>query len=104
MIIPIEINEDLDKLNKTSGYFNDICYPSTSDVNTDITLKDRKEYFIRNNKTVCQDGCDFEYYDNTKKKVKCSCYPKELSLTSALMFIIKYSLLKMELFTIFYFI
>ena len=26
ILVPVEINEDLDILNGTSGYYNDICY------------------------------------------------------------------------------
>ena len=45
--IPIEINDNVDKYNTSSGYFNDICYPTTSDDDTDISLQDRKnEYAI----------------------------------------------------------
>ena len=39
--VPVEITESLDKLNTSSDYFNDICYKSTSDSDTDILLKDR---------------------------------------------------------------
>ena len=59
--IPIEISksENLDKLNTSSDYFNDVCYVASSDSGTDILLKDRKEEFIENNKTVCQDDLRF---------------------------------------------
>ena len=43
---PVIINENLDTLNSKSGYFNDICYPFTSDSGTDLLLKDRKKEFI----------------------------------------------------------
>ena len=75
--VPVEINESLDKLNTTSGYFNDICYTSTSDSGTDISLKDRRNEFINNNKTVCQENCDFSEYDSDIKKANCSCQVKE---------------------------
>ena len=79
IIIPLNISENLDKLNTSSGYFNDVCYKSTSDSGTDITLKNRRDEFIEENKTVCQDGCDFTYYNNSIKKVTCSCEVKETS-------------------------
>ena len=76
--IPIIINEDIDKLNSSSGYYNDICYSTTSESGTDIILKDRKEDFIKNNKTVCQDDCIFSEYNNYSiSKAKCSCKIKE---------------------------
>ena len=77
LIIPIIISENLDKLNTSSAYFNDICYKTNSDYGTDIILKDRKEEFIKENKTICQDGCDFSNYNNIYKIAKCSCEVKE---------------------------
>ena len=44
--MPIEINEDLDKLNRSSGYYNDIYYTSTTEDGTDILLKDRQRQNI----------------------------------------------------------
>ena len=75
--VPVTISENLDKLNTSSGYYNDICYTATSDSGTDISLKDRKNEFIKGNKTVCQDDCDFADYDYTTQKAKCSCKVKE---------------------------
>ena len=46
LIIPIIISENLDKLNTSSGYYNDLCYTTTSESGTDISLKDRKNEFI----------------------------------------------------------
>ena len=63
--VPIDISGNIDKLNCSSEYFNDICYTTTSDTGTDIILKDRKDEFINNNKTVCQDDCDFSEYNFT---------------------------------------
>ena len=77
--IPIVITENLDKLNSSSGYYNDICYVATSNIGTDISLKDRKEEFINNNKTVCQEDCDFSEYDYDTQRAKCSCKVKQSS-------------------------
>ena len=71
--IPVIINEAIDKLNSSSGYFNNICYKSTSNYGTDISLKDRREDFINKNQTVCQDDCDFINYNFTTQKANCSC-------------------------------
>ena len=71
--IPIEINESLDKLNSSSGYYNDICYTTTSDNGTDITLNDRRKDFIDKNKAICQEDCQFSKYDEIKKTAECSC-------------------------------
>ena len=71
--LSIELSENLDTLNTSSGYFNDLCYTTTSEDGTDISLKDRQDDYIQNNKTVCQDDCDFDYYDKNTRVVKCSC-------------------------------
>ena len=80
LFIPIEITESLDKLNMSSGYFNDLCYTATSKWGTDITINDRKKEYIENNKTVCQEKCIFSDYNYKTKKAKCSCNIEEFSL------------------------
>ena len=40
--IPVNNIDNIDKLNSSSGYYNNFCYTATSDNGTDITLKDRK--------------------------------------------------------------
>ena len=79
IFIPISINEPIDKLNSSSGYYNDICYTTTSEDGTDITLDDRKKDFIDKNKAICQEDCQFSKYDEIKKIAKCSCNVKESS-------------------------
>ena len=71
--IPIILNDTLDKYDKNSNYYNDICYTTTSKIGTDISLKDRKNEFINNNMTICEENCILKNYDNDLKKVKCSC-------------------------------
>ena len=83
--IHIVLTEDIDKLNTSSDYYNDICYTSTSDSGTDILLKDRKNEYINGNKAVCQDGCDFIKYDYNTLKAICSCEIKESSSSFATM-------------------
>ena len=75
--IPIYISiDDLDKHNASSGYYNDICYTLTSETGTDKALKDRKDEFIENNMTVCEENCEFTRYNETQQKVTCSCFVK----------------------------
>ena len=73
---PVILTESLEKLNTSSSYFNDICYSASTDNDIDITLTDRKTEFVEGNKTVCQDDCFFEAYDDMNKKAKCSCKVK----------------------------
>ena len=76
LLIPINV-DNIDKLNSSSGYYNDLCYTATSDSGTDISLEDRKNEYP--SKAPCQDGCDFSYYNDTLKKAKCACKAKESS-------------------------
>ena len=77
--VPVTLSESLDKLNSSCGYYNDICYTAITESGTNISLKVRKTEFIKGNKTVCLDGCDFSDYNFSKKKTKCSCKVKESS-------------------------
>ena len=85
LYIPIEITENIDILNSSSGYYNDICYTTTSEFGTDISLKDRKNDFIEKNKTICQEDCILEEYNTSIKKTKCSCDIKQSSSSFSLM-------------------
>ena len=91
--MPYELNGNVDELNSGSGYYNDICYTTTSEDGTDISLKDRKKEFIDKNKTVCQDDCKFSDYKSETMKVECSCNAKESSPSIANMNINKNKLL-----------
>ena len=73
ILIPTKLTDSIDKLNSSSDYYNDICYTATSDTGTDITLKDRKEEFINNDKMVCQEKCIFAEYNYKTQKAKCLC-------------------------------
>ena len=92
--IPINLIENIDIFNSSSGYYNDICYTTTSEDGTDITLNDRKSNYIDKNMSICQDGCEFSLYDKKKQKAGCSCNVKESSSTIADMKINKDKLIK----------
>ena len=57
ILCKVEINDTIDKYNASSDYYNDICYKTTSESNTDISLKDRRNQFIENNMTLCEENC-----------------------------------------------
>ena len=71
--IPVSIEGNLDKYNSSSGYYNDLCYSAKSDCGTDICLNDRRNEFVENNLTLCEENCDLIDYDYIDKKAKCSC-------------------------------
>ena len=64
---------NLFKYDPTSDYYNDICYPYTTENETDIVLFDRKNEFNKNNMSLCQKHCNFIEYNITTKKVLCEC-------------------------------
>ena len=71
--IPVKLDDNIDKYNPKSDYYNDICYKTTSESGTDISLKDRKNEFVENNMTLCEENCNFVNYNPNIEKVKCSC-------------------------------
>ena len=63
--IPVSINEDnLFKYEPNSDYYSDECYIYTTENGTDILLNDRKEEFIDNNMSLCENLCEYTGYDN----------------------------------------
>ena len=59
--IPIKINGSLDIYNPKSDYYNDICSKATSECGTDISLKDRRNEFVYNNMSLCEDNSYVSY-------------------------------------------
>ena len=74
--IPVDIKDDIDLHNPNSEYYNNICTKTTSDSGTDIIIDDRRNEFVEKNRTLCEDNCKFEKYDENNKKVNCSCEVK----------------------------
>ena len=74
--IPVTLNDDIDKINASSGFYNDICYTYTSPNGTDVPLSLRKEEFVKNNLTVCEEDCEFIDYDYLYRRAICSCNVK----------------------------
>ena len=71
--IPMILNDSLDKYDSNSDYYNNLCSKTTSESGTDISLADRKNEFIDNNMTICEENCELKNYNYNYKKVKCSC-------------------------------
>mgnify|MGYP006873051112 CR=1 FL=1 len=79
--VPVILMDSIDKHNSSSGYYNDICYTTTSESGTDIILEDRKKEFIENKRTLCQENCKLTEYKHDIKKAKCSCDVMESSFS-----------------------
>ena len=71
--ISVKINGSIDKYNSSSSYYNDICSKTTSESGTDISLKDRRNEFVENNMSLCEENCELIDYNYTNEKSKCSC-------------------------------
>ena len=82
--IPVSIDEaEIDKYDPNSDYYNDDCYAYTTENGTDIILNDRKNEYIDNNLSLCENNCTFNGYDSKTKKAICECETKiEINLIS----------------------
>ena len=68
-------NADLSNI--SDPFYNDICFLFTSDVETDMTLNDRrKEYYV--NYSLCEENCTLIKVINkdTNPRAVCSCEMK----------------------------
>ena len=77
--IPVLINpEETYKYDPKSDYYNDMCFPYTNENEADVLIKDRKNEFINNNMSLCENNCEFKGYDSENKKAICKCKIKNL--------------------------
>ena len=75
--IPIFLKEeDLDKYNPYSQFYNDVCIQYTSEYKTDMTKYDRRNEFNERNMALCENNCEFINYNEVDKKVICNCKVK----------------------------
>ena len=87
---PVQLNDEVAMLydslnesgynlfNENDSFYNDICSTYTSLNGSDITLADRKQIFNENgNITLCQSGCELEYYNSRARSAKCDCAIEE---------------------------
>ena len=76
--IPVEINEDKTFIyDPKSDFYTDDCYPYTTEDGTDILIDDRKNEFVNNNMSLCENNCEYYGYDEKTKNVICKCEVKE---------------------------
>ena len=73
----VKINEnELFKYDPNDDYYNDVCYVYSNEDGVDITLNDRKNEYVYNNMSLCENNCEFTSYNNITKKVNCECNVK----------------------------
>ena len=77
-----------DLFDENDPFYNDICSIYTSENGTDMTLNDRRTQIFGSsgNITLCQSGCELEYYNSTSKKAKCQCSPQTKETNTVLSF------------------
>ena len=73
LLIPVILNDSIEKYDPKSNYYNDICSKATSNSGTDINLNDRKNEYFENNMMLCEENCELINYNDLIKKVNCSC-------------------------------
>ena len=77
ILLPCIIDKDNEfKYNTSSEYYNDICYPYTTESGTDIILSDRRNEYIDNNMSLCENNCEYGGYNSSTKKAICKCEVK----------------------------
>ena len=75
--IPVTIDENnIDKHDPTSSYYNDICSTITSEDGTDMTLYERKIQYNVNNMSLCENNCIYKGYNISTSHVGCDCQIK----------------------------
>ena len=85
--IPVEIEEDeVYKYDLNSDYYNDECFAYTTENGTDIILNDRKNEYIEQNLSLCENKCAYDGYNITTKKALCECETKiQINLISEIL-------------------
>ena len=72
--IPVSIDESkLFKYDPKNEFYTDNCFPYTTENGTDIILNDRKQEFINNNLSLCENNCNYTGYDQVNKRSACDC-------------------------------
>ena len=75
--IPVSINEDdFDRYDPSSDFYNDICKKVSSDGKVDMTLFERTDYYNKYNMSLCEAKCVLVGYNSTTAKAICDCHIK----------------------------
>ena len=66
-------NDDLDKYDINSKYYQEYCINYQDENGADITLSDRRDEYLSKSKNICDIDCYLERYDNNSQKSICKC-------------------------------
>ena len=75
--VPASVDENKIFINDpNSDFYNDNCFSYTTDNGTDIIISDRKQEFVDNNLSLCENNCSYMTYDLDNKQSSCFCFIK----------------------------
>ena len=74
--IPVNISEQEFIHNPNSDFYQDKCYPYTSEYDTDLTNYDRKKNYNNKLLALCEKNCEYNQYNEETKMVECICQIK----------------------------
>ena len=69
---PLDL-EDSELYDKESPYYHDLCYPDLSSDKVDKIIDDRIQEYTDNNRSLCEEGCEYVGYNKSNKHVECNC-------------------------------
>ena len=71
-LVPVSINEeDIEKYDPSSKFYNDECNQYFSEDGVDMTLYERKNMFNEKNLSLCEKDCEFIKYNISISKAEC---------------------------------
>ena len=71
--------ENPELYDKNNPIYSDICHPYTSVDGLDMTLSGKQKEYVNNNKSLCEENCEYIGYDILTKLVQCNCDIKDSS-------------------------
>ena len=75
--IPVNIKEEEEFIhNPNSDFYNDKCYPYSSEYDTDLSMYDRKNNYNLKYFALCEKNCEYKGYNRENQRVECKCETK----------------------------
>ena len=69
--------EEPELYDKNNPIYSDICHPYSSVDGVDMTLGEKQKDYANNNKSLCEENCEYMGYDKLEQLVKCNCDVKD---------------------------
>jgi hypothetical protein len=67
------LDQGYNQFDVNSPFYNDICTPFTNENGNDVLLDDRRSDYFTEENNFCEDGCQFNGYNETVKYFECKC-------------------------------